>query len=266
MEKNKIIELLGEYNKVDVEKYASYIMRLYLHKKDGVPKNEWIQKKKEPEMATLFKRVHCEGLVFDGVDITLQNTGISYGYQSYKNKMIIAYPETLFDSNLVFEWDVIEFSKVNWKVIYSHTLDPFNQNDSKVIWAYAVIKNKRGESLTTLTRQDIDKHRKVAKTDFIWRDWFQEMCLKTIVKKACKKHSKDIYNNIEEEDNKQYDLEKVRLPNKWWEDDFKAESIKYWESEELDWIYNKYVWKEWDIEFKEWYDKIYSLNKELYGK
>ena len=33
------------------------------------------------------------------------------------------------------------------------------------------------------------------------------MCLKTLLKKAVKTHYDDLYNKIEEEDNKQYDLE-----------------------------------------------------------
>jgi hypothetical protein len=36
------------------------------------------------------------------------------------------------------------------------------------------------------------------------------MCLKTIVKKACKMHFGDIFTGIEEMDNEQYDLDKVK--------------------------------------------------------
>jgi len=49
----------------------------------------------------------------------------------------------------------------------------------------------------------------VAKTDFIWKAWFTEMCMKTITKKACKLHYGDVYTKIEEMDNEQYDLSRV---------------------------------------------------------
>jgi recombinational DNA repair protein RecT len=79
-----------------------------------------------------------------------------------------------------------------------------------------VIKNKRGEFLTILGKEELEKHRKTAKTDFIWKQWFREMCLKTIMKKACKLHFGDIFTAIEEQDNENYDLENpLDLDLKW---------------------------------------------------
>jgi recombinational DNA repair protein RecT len=70
-----------------------------------------------------------------------------------------------------------------------------------------VIKNKRGEFLTTLTKQDLEKHRKTAKTDYIWKQRYAEMCMKTIMKKACKLHFGDVFTGIEEQDNENYSLD-----------------------------------------------------------
>lgn len=124
--------------------------------------------------------------------------------------MFLAYPETKFDVALVYNGDKFSFEKTDGNVLYQHTIaNPFGQEDKDVIGAYAIVRNSRGEFLTTLSANDIAKHRKVAKTDYIWKAWFQEMCLKTITKKACKLHYGDVYTKIEEMDNEQYDLSRV---------------------------------------------------------
>jgi hypothetical protein len=210
MDKNKIIELLKEYESVDVERYASYCLRLFLEKNrnTGAPKNAWMQKRSESALADLFKRVALEGLVLDGEHVTLQSTGVTYDYIAYKNKMYIKYPESIIDVSLVFKGDTFNFKKVDGQIEYSHDIGhPFNQKDSDVEGAYCVIKNRRGEFITLLSGEDLVKHRKVAKTDYIWSQWFKEMCLKTIIKKACKQHFADIYQSIDEMDNENYDLD-----------------------------------------------------------
>ena len=210
MKKAEIITLLQDYPKEQVEKYASYCLRLSLekNKKTGQLKNPWIQNKTEGQLADYFRRVAEEGLVFDGEHITLQSTGISFDYIAYKNKMYLAYPEAQVDVSLVYKGDDFAFSKESGKVKYSHNvIDPFGQKDNEVIGGYCVIKNRRGEFLTLLNADDIQKHRKVAKTDYIWREWFKEMALKTVIKKAVKQHFADIYQAMEQEDNENYDLE-----------------------------------------------------------
>lgn len=210
MKKEKIIELLKVYNTQDVEKFASYLIKLEkeIDRKTNKPKNLWIQGKKEETFTPLFERVHAQGLVFDGEHVTLQSTGICYDYVAYKNKMLIAYPESKIDMNVVYEGEDFSASKENGTIIYSHKIgNPFNRKQENIVGAYCIIKNKRGEFLTTLNIDDINKHRKVAKTDYIWRSWFVEMALKTIIKKACKLHFADIYLKIEEQDNENYNLE-----------------------------------------------------------
>lgn len=209
MNKEKIIELLKDYNQEEVENYASYCVRLLLaKKKDGSLQNPFMQTKTDEIMATLFKRVAKDGLVFDGEHITLQSTGISYDYIAYKNKMFLAYPESTIDVNLVYGEDKFSVAKESGSVMYSHSVaDPFNQNENNIKGGYCIIKNKRGEFMTLLGKEEIEKHRKVAKTDFIWRQWFKEMATKTIIKKACKLHFSDIFQNIEKNDNENYELE-----------------------------------------------------------
>ena len=203
MQKQEILDLLKDQNQEQAETFASYCIRLAMD-----VKNPWMKTKTADNMAILFKRVAKDGLVFDGVHITLQSTGISYDYVAYKNKMLLVYPESKVDIGLVYEGDSFNVAKESGNIIYSHTiLDPFNHDENKLKGGYCIIQNKRGEFLTTLSKEEIDKHRKVARTDYIWKQWFTEMALKTLIKKACKQHFADVYENIEQIDNDNYDLE-----------------------------------------------------------
>lgn len=218
MEKQKILDSLKEYKKEDVERFASYLIKLSRDEKSA-----FINKYSEEALCELFRRVENEWLHFDGIHITLLSTGVFYDYVALKNKMLIVYPETVFDVNIVYKWDTFSFEKNSWKVTYSHKFsNPFGNKEDDIIGAYAIVKNKRGEYITLLSADDLEKHRKTAKTDFIWRAWYTEMCMKTIVKKACKIHFGDIYTNIEEMDNENYDASRVITPVSAW-----GEKIKY---------------------------------------
>jgi hypothetical protein len=122
MEYEKIISEIGEVAvKENAEKFAAYCIKL---SRDS--KTDFILKKSEKALADMYRRVASEGLVFDGVHITLQSTGVSYDYVAYKNKMYIVYPETEFDAALVYTDDVFSFKKENGKVVYSHVVaNPF---------------------------------------------------------------------------------------------------------------------------------------------
>ena len=187
-----------------LEKYANYCLKTKAN-----PKNHWFQKRSVEELDEVFRRIHKEGLLFDGENITFQSTGVSYNYVAYKNKMLLVYPDSKIDIQLVYEGDVFSFEKISGEVRYNHQLkNPFGNDDQNIIGGYVVIKNERGEFLTTLSRDQIDNHRKVARTDYIWKAWFPEMCMKTLIKKACKQHFQDDFKGIEEVDNENYDLDK----------------------------------------------------------
>ena len=67
--------------------------------------------KSDAELVSSFKKVALDGLSIDGVHITLQSTGISYDYTAFKNKMLMVYPETLFDISLVYKDD--EYKRIS---------------------------------------------------------------------------------------------------------------------------------------------------------
>lgn len=200
--------LLSDHQKDDVDRYLDYCYKIQNEKKDNAPKNPWMSQRSDEVLAKFFKMVVSDGLKFDGVHITIQKTGVSYDYVAFKNKMLLAYPESKVDIQLVYKDDSFKFQKDSGKVVYRHDINnPFGQSDENIVGGYCVIKNSRGEFITLLSVSDIQKHRKVAKTDFIWKNWFPEMCMKTIMKKACKVHFADIFQNIETIDNENYDLD-----------------------------------------------------------
>jgi hypothetical protein len=202
-----------EYNQAKAEKYAAYCWTLKTQQRSGTIVNPWMAKKQVEQLDRLFRQVTSEGLFFDGVHVTLSARGISYDFQAYKNKMLLAYPESFIDLQLVYAGDTFDFMKESGKVTYRHSLsDPFSHLDKNVVGGYCVIKNKRGEFLTVLSSAEIQKHRDVAKTDNIWKQWFAEMCLKTIIRKACKYHFEDVFEGMNETDNDQYDLEQAGKP------------------------------------------------------
>lgn len=247
MDKNKILTWLKEYNQVHVEEFINYINRLQKEKdrKTKALKNVWATYKKDEEIIGYFKKINDLWLVFDWKHITLQSTWISFDYIALKNKMLLSYPESDIDVQLVYEWDEYDFAKTNWKVVYTHKIsDPFSKKEENIIGWYCVIKNKRWEFLTTLNKDDIEKHRKVAKTDFIWKAWFTEMCLKTIIKKAVKVHFDDIYSEIIELDNEENDLDiplDIKLSWKQEIDDIEnVEDLRKY------YLENKWKWKDFD--------------------
>lgn len=224
--KEQIIDLLKSENKQDVETFASYVISLLLAKnKDGSLKNPWAPTRTTEYFVKGFLKVKQEGLVFDGKHITFQSTGISYDFVAYKNKMLIAYPESKIDIGVVKEGDTFNLEKVDGDITYRHIIaEPFKTADvGNIIGAYCIIKNKRGNFDTTLSKEDITKHRVVAKTDFIWKAWFKEMVMKTVIKKGCKYHFDDVFESMNETEKDHINLDNL-VPDE--EDDTKFENEK----------------------------------------
>lgn len=178
--------------------------------KDGKLKNWWASQKDAQFWEDCWKVAENSGLDFDGKHLTITQNGLTFDYVAYKNKMLQVYPDSIIDCNLVYKGDSFAFEKENGKVTYKHIInDPFNHTKEKIIGGYCIIKNKRGEFITLLSTGEIEQAKKVAKTTSIWDNWYAEMALKTVIKKAVKFHFDDIYSIMEEEDNKNYDLDLI---------------------------------------------------------
>lgn len=234
---------LEAHKPAEVSIYIQYLYKLATEteKDNQTKKNKWIAYLKDTQAIQLYENVAKDGLFIDGDTITLQFKGtvtVSYNYQAYKNKLLMIYPESKFDIQNVYQGDTFSFKKESGKVVYSHEItNPF-ETQKTIIGCYCVIKNQRGEFIETLNMDDITKMRNVAKTQVIWNAWEGEMILKSVVKRACKRHFKDVIVNIELIDNENYELETVDLDYIVKDEIEKAVSIA-----EITNIYNKYVGK-----------------------
>lgn len=211
IELQKIKDNLKEFSEKEIAVFTDYITKSASEKKtDGTLTNPFYKDLTADILTKYFLQVKAKGLIFDGKHITIGRLGVQYDYVAYKNKMLLAYPESKIDAQLVYKKDIFSVAKESGAVVYSHTIvEPFNRTDDDIIGAYCVIKNTRGEFLTTLTKDELQKHRKIAKTDYIWSKWLVEMSMKTVFKKAVKFHYDDIFEEMEKEDEKNYDLEKL---------------------------------------------------------
>lgn len=210
MDKYKALaELLKSYDPIEVKKFINYCKETEsATAKDGKKKHPYFQYITAETLADHFKNVESQGLKLDGVHITIQSTGVTYDYIARRNKLLLSFPDTVIDVQLVYEGDLFTVKNSGGKYIYHHEIgNVFGRTESQIIGGYCVIKNKRGEFFTSLTKEELEKHRKTAKTDYIWKTWLTEMYLKTVIKKAVSVHFDDVFNDIEKEDNKSYQIE-----------------------------------------------------------
>lgn len=218
MDYKKLLEGLKEFNQVEVKVFVNYLNELQnaKDKQTQQPKNKWFGYFKAEQAIDLYKKVALDNLFIDGDTITLQFKGKvmpNYNYQAYKNRLLNVYPETLFDMQNVVQGDKFEFRKENGQVFYKHKLSsPFSDGEPNIIGTYCIIKNNRGHFIETLNKTEIEKMKNVAKTKNIWQQWYGEMVLKSVIKRACKRHFKDKFTNIETLDNENYDLELSETP------------------------------------------------------
>lgn len=205
-------ELQKLLNKYDQQKVGVYID--YLRSLESNDKNFWFRNFKASQASALYKKVAIDNLFIDGDTITLswkKKVCIDYNYQAYKNRLLNIYPETQFDMQLVKEGDSFSFVKDDGNVTYTHRMgNPFDSK-RKIIGTYCIIKNSRGQFIETLHMEEIAKMKNIAKTKHVWNEWEGEMILKSVIKRACKRHFKDVVTNIEKLDNENYELKNVDL-------------------------------------------------------
>lgn len=158
----------------------------------------------DAELYTLAIKYHNLGLVIDGINVVITGHNMAMvTYHGYKNKVLQSYPEASFDVQLVRENDMVKFAKESGNVVYSHEIaDPFG--NTKIVGAYCVITTKRGEFLETLNESDFGKMRSGSKMATLWNTWESEFWLKSVLKRACKRHFNDIVADIDKVDNEDY--------------------------------------------------------------
>ena len=206
---------LSQYAPERVSVFISYLKELETAKKDNKVVNFWFASFTNEQALEVYKKVAMDNLYIDGTTITISSRGgkiiVTYNFQAYKNKLLNVYPESKFDIQIVKEGDYFNFEKVNGRVEYIHKINNPFKPDAPIIGVYCIIKNSRGEFLETLDMEQIKKMRNVATTKVIWDAWESEMILKSVMKRACKRHFNDLVQNIELLDNENYELDNVSV-------------------------------------------------------
>lgn len=171
-------------------------------KKDG---DKWVKSYNFGADFLLQSIAECidNGFALDGVNYTITgNRMYMPTYHAFKNKIYMVYPESEIDVQLIREGDEYSFAKESGSVIYTHNVgDPFTTQEPKIKGAYCVIKNSRGEFLETLNLSDYTEMKNSSKQPRLWDKWASEFWLKSVIKRACKRHFHDITKSIDEKDN-----------------------------------------------------------------
>jgi hypothetical protein len=189
----------------DIVKIVSYINSArrteYTKKEEG---KKPVTNNSNEQIAGLARKYKNLGLLVDGINVVITGRNMAMvTFNGYKNKVLQTYPETLFDIQLVRNGDTFSVAKESGSVIYSHNIgNPFGNEE--IIGAYVVLKNKRGEFLETLNRDVYEKMKKASKQSYLWGEWESEFWLKSVIKRACKRHFYDVVADIDKNDNEDY--------------------------------------------------------------
>lgn len=148
------------------------------------------------------------GLVIDGINVVITGRGMALPtFHGYKNKVKQIYPDAVFDVQLVRKGDDFKVAKESGAVIYSHTIgDPFADSEPAIVGAYCVIKFGGNEYLETLNKRDYEAMRNASKNPSTWDKWPSEFWLKSVIKRACKRHFNDITIELDKIDNENFGL------------------------------------------------------------
>jgi hypothetical protein len=204
--KQSLVEYTGGET-LETKRFISYVDTINKKDKKGTDLSFGMSIQ---DMIKIYAKCATTGITLDGIN------GVFTGYNrvfitwvGYKNKVLSVYPESEFDTQLVRESDITSFAKESGSVVYSHTIsNPFDSNKG-IIGAYCVIKNKRGEFLETLGKDDFEKMKAASLVSSTWDKWESEFWLKSVIKRACKRHFNDIVSDIEIVDNQDYDTNHV---------------------------------------------------------
>lgn len=118
-------------------------------------------------------------------DLTFQE-----GYEGLKYKAIkySLFPIVDIEADLLYANDKFKMIKdcYNGAAYELEISDPFDRGEIKGGYAYIRFEDSRQNKLIVLTKADIDEVKEKAPSKKFWNDWYKEMALKTIVRRASK--------------------------------------------------------------------------------
>jgi hypothetical protein len=195
-----------EFDKNDINVFIKYLTELKKDSKNQV--NNYLSN----DIAIYFlKQVVKDGLVIDGKHILFMvrygKLSVEFDYIAYKNLLLKKYPESIIDYDVVYKDDDFSFEKKDGKIFHTHIKNSIFKKE-EIKGAYCIIKNKRGHFSSILNKEDIDKIQNISKGSNCWKNWYEKMVFKTVLRDCIKKLSSDEFGNIETLDNENYDLER----------------------------------------------------------
>jgi len=114
------------------------------------------------------------------------------GYRGYLFKISEYYRDVDFTAEPVFEGDDIEaFDDSGFQSYTLKRKNPFEFDEKKMLGIVACLSYSDGEKhrkVVFLSGNEIAKIRKVAKQDFVWKEWFFEKAKVAALKRLCKIH------------------------------------------------------------------------------
>lgn len=195
------------------EQSIEYVFKKSVEKKKDTKTGNYIQAYNLREGFVYQTIIECisQGFALDGINFVLSGNNMYMPtYHVFKNKIYMHYPETVIDLQLVREGDEYNFAKESGSTVYSHTIsDPFSDSEGKIKGAYCIIKNTRGEFLEFLNATDYKKMQESSKNPRLWDKWKSEFWLKSVIKRACKRHFHDITEQLDSKDNEVIGIEEL---------------------------------------------------------
>ena len=153
---------------------------------------------------TLFVKYYDMGVLIDGVNCVITGRAMAMvTFHGYKNKVRKTYPSAKFDVQLMREGDTFSVAKKSGRVEYDHAIaDAFSEKP--IIGAYCVITIDDNQYFEALNKKDFDNMAAGSKMSYLWAKWDSEFWLKSVIKRACKRHFYDIVEEIDKNDNEVY--------------------------------------------------------------
>jgi phage RecT family recombinase len=145
----------------------------------------------------------------------IEEVQLQVGYRGYLYKIKEYYPDVNFVVGLVRAGDVFSINKADESDSFTHKeANPFDSNLASIVGGYCYITYTLGgrkiSKIITMSKQEINKIKDVAKTKDIWDTWFEEKAKVAIIRRACKIIFAGLTQKLDEFNNDEFDLNKPK--------------------------------------------------------
>lgn len=204
--KTTLIEKKRDAKKVN--KFVSYVYNEMEKEKNR--SKQPVSSNDIAKLINMFVKYDNIGVNIDGVNAVITGREmVLITANGLKNKVISIYPELEIDWGIVKAGDEFKLAKESGAVLYTHNYgNPFGDNDT-IEGSYCVMKNNRGEYIETLNKQDFNNMKNASRSQNQWNTWASEYWVKSVIKRAAKRHYADELKEFLEIDNEEFDQEKL---------------------------------------------------------